>query len=129
MATIDLPALTKLLGLPADQQSAVASFVGDPDRDSWTEAEAAELVETWRRTCGKHGVYDCGECPAASVKYPDVTVQLTGVDGNAMLIVGRVAKAIRRVHGNEAATAYVNEATSGSYDDLLQVTMRTVEVE
>jgi hypothetical protein len=29
-------------------------------------------------------------------KYPDVTVRLSGEDGNAFLIIGRVSRALRR---------------------------------
>ena len=60
-------------------------------------------------------------------KYPDVMVALSGEDGNAMSIVSRAKKAIRRVHGAEAADAYSREALSGDYDHVLQVTMATVE--
>ena len=59
-------------------------------------------------------------------KYPDVRVALAGEDGNAMSILGRVGKAIRRKYGADAAAAYREEATAGDYDDLLRVTMETV---
>jgi hypothetical protein len=66
----------------------------------------------------------------AEPKFPDVTVQLSGEDGNVYAVIGRVAKAIRRAHGDAAADAYWNEArNAGSYDEVLQLTMRTVEVE
>lgn len=74
------------------------------------------------------------------VKYPDVTVELIGQDGNALAIVDRVSAAIRR-HLRETApemtaaerqaevNAFVAEATSGDYDHVLQTCMRWVEVE
>lgn len=66
---------------------------------------------------------------ADKVTYPDVTVQLTGRDGNAFAIMGTIARAIEEKHGHEAAARYRNEATqSESYDALLQHAMRTVEV-
>lgn len=63
------------------------------------------------------------------VTYPDVEVELLGHDGNAFLIIGRVAKAIRRAHGNDAATKFTEEASQQeSYDALLGFVMKTVEV-
>jgi hypothetical protein len=62
-------------------------------------------------------------------KYPDITVQLSEEDGNAFAIIGRVARAIRREHGDEAASAYSAEAMNApSYDALLQHAMQTVDV-
>lgn len=62
-------------------------------------------------------------------KYPDVTVRLTGNDGNAFAIIGNVARHLRRAHGAKAADAYRNEAMKqDSYDALLRFTMQTVEV-
>jgi hypothetical protein len=63
------------------------------------------------------------------VKYPDVEVQLTGQDGNVFGIIGRVSKAIGQKHGREAKLAFQEEATQqGSYDEVLALCMRTVEV-
>lgn len=64
-----------------------------------------------------------------TVKYPDIEVQLTGQDGNAFMILGLVANAMRR-HGvpPEEVAAFNDEATSGDYDHLLQTAMRWVEV-
>ena len=63
-----------------------------------------------------------------SVKFPDVEVDLIGSDGNAFAILGKVGKAIRKAHGDEAAATYHAEASSGDYDHLLRVTMETVDV-
>lgn len=63
------------------------------------------------------------------VKYPEVTVKLSGRDGNAFAIIGRIEKALRREVDAEAAAKYVEEAmTSDSYDALLRHAMRTVNV-
>ena len=63
------------------------------------------------------------------VQYPDVTVQLTGQDGNAFAIIGAVQREIRRVRGPEAAETYSKEAMqSESYDALLRHAVRTVNV-
>lgn len=63
------------------------------------------------------------------VTYPDVEVDLVGQDGNAFLIIGRVRKAIKKVHGEEKAKAFFDQALDcESYDDLLRFVMSTVEV-
>jgi len=63
-------------------------------------------------------------------KYPDITVELSEHDGNATLILGRVARALRRADVSENnIQKYRNEAMSGDYDHLLQVTMAWVNVE
>tara|TARA_R100000152_G_C6778755_1_gene209694 strand:- start:1138 stop:1341 length:204 start_codon:yes stop_codon:yes gene_type:complete len=65
----------------------------------------------------------------SNVTYPDVTVQLSGTDGNAFAIIGKVSKAIRSEVGAEEAKKFSSEVlNSESYDDLLQFCMRTVNV-
>lgn len=60
----------------------------------------------------------------------DVTVELTGQDGNAFAILGAVQKALRRAGVPKAELdAFFAEATSGDYDHLLQTAMRWVNVE
>lgn len=62
-------------------------------------------------------------------RYPDVEVELIGTDGNAFALIGKVAKALRREVSREASDAFRSEAMiQGSYDELLQLIMRTVEV-
>lgn len=66
---------------------------------------------------------------SSSVLYNDVTVQLTGKDGNAFNIMGEVNRALRRAGHVDALEPFMAEATgAGSYDELLQVVMRTVNV-
>jgi hypothetical protein len=61
--------------------------------------------------------------------YPHVHVQLTGHNGNAYNIIGRVAKAIRNQIGDEAARQFTEAAFAArSYDDLLYLAMCTVDV-
>lgn len=65
----------------------------------------------------------------ANTKYPNVKVQLSGEDGNAFMLMGRVQKALR----NAGATPteldeFINEATSGDYDHVIQTCMDWVEV-
>jgi hypothetical protein len=64
-----------------------------------------------------------------SVKHESVKVQLTGEDGNAFNIIGRVALALRREVSPEAAEEYTRAAFDcPSYDALLVLTMGTVHV-
>lgn len=66
----------------------------------------------------------------SGVLYEDVTVQLTGADGNAFAILGRVQAALRRAGvGDDAIRDFRAEATSGDYDHLLQTAIRWVNVE
>jgi hypothetical protein len=63
------------------------------------------------------------------VKYPQVKVQLTGKDGNAFAILGRVSKALKAAGvSHQEAQAYCAEATSGNYDNLLATTLKWVDV-
>lgn len=62
-------------------------------------------------------------------KYPNVNVELVGHDGNAFVIMGKVRKALRRADvSQEEIEQYTEEATSGDYDNLLQVTTKWVNV-
>ena len=62
-------------------------------------------------------------------KYPNVTVQLTGEDGNAFFIIGRVSKELRRAGVPSLdIEAFTNEAMSGDYNNVLQTCMRWVDV-
>ena len=62
-------------------------------------------------------------------KYPNIEVQLSGVNGNAFMIIGTVQKVMRR-NGVPLAeiSAFVNEAMSGDYDHVLRTCMEWVEV-
>ena len=62
-------------------------------------------------------------------KYPYIEVELSGQDGNALFIMGSVAKAMRRAGINEdEIDTYRAEAMGGDYDNLLRVTMTFVNV-
>lgn len=60
------------------------------------------------------------------IKYPEVTVQLTGTDGNAFAILGAVSKALRKAKVDPAE--FMASATSGDYNHLLATAMRYVDV-
>lgn len=60
----------------------------------------------------------------SNVKYPDVNVRLVGEDGNAFAIMGRVSKAMKSAGiPKSEVSAYMAEATSGDYSNLLRTTM------
>jgi len=61
-------------------------------------------------------------------KYPSITVQLTGQNGNAFAIISSVSKAIRSKHG-EASEEFVKAAFAcPSYDALLALCSKWVNV-
>jgi hypothetical protein len=63
-------------------------------------------------------------------KHPNVVVQLTGHDGNAFNILGRVTRAMKAAGiPAEDREAFTQEATSGDYNNLLATAMRWVVVE
>lgn len=62
-------------------------------------------------------------------KYPNIEVQLSGEDGNAFAIIGRVSKALR--HNNvssEEIGTFQQEVMSGDYDNVLQTCMKWVDI-
>ena len=62
-------------------------------------------------------------------KYPNVKVQLTGQNGNAFNIMGRVTRELRRAGVSaDEIDKFRQEATSGDYDNVLQTAMRWVDV-
>ena len=64
------------------------------------------------------------------VKYPNVTVQLTGENGNAFNIIGLVQQALRRAKvPAEEIAEFRKEAMSGDYDNVLVTAMRWVDVQ
>lgn len=63
-------------------------------------------------------------------KFPDVRVRLTGTDGNAFAILGRVQRALSDAGVEpEDLAEFHREATAGDYDHLLRTVLATVEVE
>lgn len=60
----------------------------------------------------------------------DVDVQLTGQDGNAFFILGKVKGALRKAKAPQSdLDAFMAEATAGDYDHLLRTCMEWVNVE
>ena len=65
-----------------------------------------------------------------TTKYPNVTVNLIGNDGNAFYVVGATMRAMRLSAVTDTRiTDFYKEATSGDYDHLLQTVMEWVNVE
>lgn len=63
-------------------------------------------------------------------KFPNITVRLTGTDGNAYAVVAKVVKALRNAgKGSGTIESFKQEALSDDYDHLLQTAMKWVNVE
>lgn len=59
----------------------------------------------------------------------DIDVSLVGKDGNAFAVMGAVRKALRKANvPQEEIEAYQKAAMNGDYNNLLRVTMETVNV-
>lgn len=64
------------------------------------------------------------------IKYPDITVNIIGQNGNAFCILGICKKAMERAKLPQIEIdAFMAEATSGNYDHLLATVMAWFEVE
>ena len=62
-------------------------------------------------------------------KYPDVEVRLVGEDGNAIFIIARVSRALKRAGvSKDEVSEFRAEAMSEDYDNVLQTAMKWVEV-
>jgi hypothetical protein len=61
-------------------------------------------------------------------RYPEIEVQLTGTDGNAMSVMSKVTRALRQ-HGHaDEVSEFMAEAMSGDYDNVLVTCMKWVSV-
>ncbi len=60
-----------------------------------------------------------------TVKHPELTAKLTGIDGNAFSILAEM----KRVLPREEWAEFADEAMQGDYDELLQSCMKWVNVE
>ena len=59
----------------------------------------------------------------------DIKVELTGINGNAFSILGKVIRALKKGGAtSEQIEEFQAEATSGDYDHLLQTCMKWVDV-
>lgn len=63
-------------------------------------------------------------------KYKNITVQLTGQDGNAFAIMAKVSGALRKESVPESEVEeYLAESMEGDYDNLLRTAMSWVNVQ
>ena len=64
-----------------------------------------------------------------SVKHPDISVQLTGQDGNVFNLMGIVIRALRNNGFGDEVDDFISEVTSSkSYHEALAVMMQWVDV-
>lgn len=65
-----------------------------------------------------------------AVKFPNVEAELIGRDGNAFFILGTVQRALKGGGATpEQIKEFMDDATSGDYDHLLQTVTAWVNVE
>ena len=65
-----------------------------------------------------------------SPRYPNIVVQLTGEDGNAFAVLGRVQSAMRKAGLDiNLVSQFLREAMKGDYDHLLNTVQEWVTVE
>lgn len=63
-------------------------------------------------------------------KFPNIRVAMVGEDGNAFAILGRVQRAMRKGGCSaDEVKAFLDEATSGDYNHLLNAVMKTVDID
>ncbi len=116
--------------------------MSDKERELWSKGiEEAKLVVRGLEgpdhdTRGSEGWDDD---PAVRPLYPDCVVTLTGVDGNALAIVGTVKRALDRYMRRElgydskqvkaSIDRYVEQSLAGDYDNVILTATRWVTVE
>lgn len=66
----------------------------------------------------------------SEIKYPNITVNIIGRDGNGFYILGVCQKAMRRNHFLQSEIdLFMKEATSGDYNHLLATVMAWFDIE
>ena len=64
------------------------------------------------------------------IKYPEITVQLSGQNSNAFCILGICQRAMKRAYlPQKEIDQFMKEATSGDYNHLLATVMAWFDVE
>ncbi len=61
-------------------------------------------------------------------KHPEIEVQLSGTNGNAIAIATRVRTALRKAGHRDEAEEFFEDALSGDYDHVIQTAMKWVDV-
>ncbi len=59
--------------------------------------------------------------PKRAAPLTEVTVQLTGTDGNAFAILAKVRQALTRAGRRDLAARFLEEATAGDYNHVLTI--------
>ncbi|PHJ80057.1 hypothetical protein VF14_18245 [Nostoc linckia z18] len=58
-------------------------------------------------------------------KYPDITVKLSGTDGNAFSIIGNCCRAARKAGlSKQEIQAFMDDASKSDYHNVIRVAMR-----
>lgn len=60
--------------------------------------------------------------------FHEITVKLSGDDGNAFSIMAKVIKALKKGGHGDRCDEFLNEAMAGDYNDLLVTCMKWVNV-
>lgn len=115
---------------PQPAEGNEGEFAGEASAEhdnSWeTVEEYSEDEVTWD---ADDGYEDEEPDDDPSAKYPHVHVKLSGEDGNAFSIIGRVDRALKTAGvSSDARKEYREEATAGDYDNLLATTAGWVTV-
>ena len=64
-----------------------------------------------------------------NVKYPQISVSLIGMDGNAFAIIGQIKNALKNFGvDNEEINNFYKEATAKDYNHLLNTVLKWVNV-
>ena len=66
---------------------------------------------------------------ATTPKYPEITVQMAGQDGNAFAILGRCRVALRLAGRAGEFPDFMADATSGDYNHLMATVFKWFNVE
>lgn len=65
-----------------------------------------------------------------NVKYPNIKLRLTNTSSNAFAIIGKAKETLRLAGiSREEINEFINEATNGDYNNVLQTCMRWMDVE
>lgn len=66
---------------------------------------------------------------SAETRYPEIEVQLSGSDGNAFMMIGKVSRELRRAGvDDDTIKQFQTEATSGDYEHVFATINRWVDV-
>lgn len=121
----DLPAIDRLEGVPRLYQRIEVMVMSETGTESAAYCYIMEHLPPGAiRKEGWQEMRDPKK-PWTSVKVP-----LTGEDGNAFAIIGRVRTALRRAgYEPELIEEFTREAMSGDYDHLIQTVLEYVDAE